>query len=236
MNDKPLSAPPYGGAGAFPGALTSNRLFETLRRDIVQLKLLPGCTLSEWEIARQFGVSRQPVREAFIKLGDVGLVEIKQRKGTFVRLISIGEVDNARFLREAIEVALVRQAAEKATSQDVQMLAAIVGEHRDKAAAGDYLGLLLHDETFHLAIAEIAGRKYAWDAIDNIKAQVDRVRFLTLPDIDSVRIIVQQHERIMKAIERRDPDAAAKAMRDHLHEMELYLPELIRLHPDLFSA
>jgi len=215
--------------------MTSNRIFEALRQDIIQLQVLPGCSLSEWEIARKFDVSRQPVREAFIKLGEVGLVEIRPRRGTFVRLISMREVDNVRFLREAIEVAIVRIAAEKATKKDITALNAVLAEHRALSDKDDYFGLLLHDETFHRVVARIAKREDAWSVINSLKAQIDRARFLTLPDIESIRVIIEQHEAVVEGIKNHDPDAAEAAMRRHLHEIQNFLPMLFKQYPNLFT-
>lgn len=215
--------------------VASNRIFEILRHDIIQLKLLPGTILSEWEIARQFEISRQPVREAFIKLGEVGLVEIRPRRGTFVRLISMREVDNTRFLRETIEIALVRLATEMAEQKDIKTLNDVLAKHRAFLSQKDHIGLLMHDETFHRAIARIAQREDAWSIINGLKAQVDRVRFLTLPDIESIRVIIEQHEKVVQAIELRNPDAAEAAMRAHLHEIQNFLPMLQAQYPDLFT-
>ena len=92
------------------------RVFEAIRQAIVQLQLRPGNPLSEADIGRQLGVSRQPVREAFIKLAESGLVEIRPQRGTYVRLISVREVGNARFLRAAIEVAILKKAARVASA------------------------------------------------------------------------------------------------------------------------
>src|SRR5690606_25985537 len=97
-------------------ATIGSRVFESLRNAIVQLQLQPGHLLSEAEVARQLGGSRQPVREAFIKLAEVGLVEVRPQRGTYVMLISIREVQNARFIREAIEVAVARKAALEASA------------------------------------------------------------------------------------------------------------------------
>ena len=227
--------PPKVKEKSTPPVVTSARIFEALRREIVQLQLRPGHPLSEWEIARQFEVSRQPVREAFIKLGEIGLVEILPRRGTFVRLISMREVDNARFLREAIEVAIVRLCVEKATKKDIKTLDAVLDEHRKLADEKDHLGLLLHDEMFHRSVARIAGREDAWSVANSLKAQVDRARFLTLPDADSIRVIIEQHEQVVRAIERRNPDEAEAAMREHLHEIQKFLPMLMARHPDLFT-
>src|SRR5689334_21712933 len=99
-----------------------NRVFDAIRQAIVQLQLRPGNLLSEAEVARQLGVSRQPVREAFIKLAEVGLVEVRPQRGTFVVLISKREVQNARFIREAVEVAVARKAAMEAQPVHIKRL------------------------------------------------------------------------------------------------------------------
>ena len=214
---------------------TSSRIFEALRQDIVQLHLRPGHLLSEWEVAKQFNVSRQPVREAFIKLGEVGLVEIRPKRGTFVRLISMREIDNARFIRGAIEVALVRQAALLAEKKDIEALLAVLDGHRILIDRDDYTGLLLHDELFHRTISHIAQREDAWSVINSLKAQVDRARFLTLPNVQSILVILEQHEKIVQAISNNDPEEAERSMLNHLREIQNFLPLLRKEHPDLFT-
>src|SRR5690348_13160727 len=112
-----------------------SRVFDSIRQAIVQLKLRPGNLLSEADVARQLGVSRQPVREAFIKLAEVGLVEVRPQRGTFVMLISIREVQHARFIREAIEVAVARKAALEASAKKLVDLTRILDEQRAANAA-----------------------------------------------------------------------------------------------------
>ncbi len=87
------------------------QIINRLRQAIIELRLEPGQPLSEKEIALLYGVSRQPVREAFIKLAEAGLVQVLPSRGTYVTKISVKEVLNARFVREAIECAVVREAA-----------------------------------------------------------------------------------------------------------------------------
>ncbi|MDR1827633.1 MAG: GntR family transcriptional regulator [Methylobacteriaceae bacterium] len=213
----------------------SSQIFENLRLAIIQQNLRPGHFLSEWDIARQFNVSRQPVREAFIRLGDIGLVEIRPRRGTFVRLISLRELSTARFLRETIEASFARIAAKRATAQDIADLAAVLADHRILAQKDDYVGLLEHDEKFHRTLARIAGREDAWPIINKLKAPVDRARFLTVPNAASVHDIINQHEQIMLAIEEGDPDKAEAALLTHLHEIDNYLPSLQNQYPYLFT-
>src|SRR5713226_9289569 len=94
------------------GSSIAEQVFRTLRFSIVTMKLTPATALSEQEIADRLNVSRQPVREAFIKLSDIGLVRVLPQRGTFVEKISAKAVTDARFVREAVECAIARRASE----------------------------------------------------------------------------------------------------------------------------
>lgn len=213
-----------------------SRVFENIRSAIVQLQFRPGNPLSEAEIARQLGVSRQPVREAFIKLAEVGLVEIRPQRGTFVRLISIREVENARFIREAIEVAIVCKAAGQATPAHRAAIDAIIDDQRAIARAGDNVAFLRLDEAFHQTIARSADCENAWRVLENLKVQMDRVRYLSLPDATPLETIIEQHVRISQGLDRRSPGDCEAAMRHHLSEILTSLPKLAIKHPGLFTV
>jgi DNA-binding GntR family transcriptional regulator len=214
----------------------SGRVFEAVRTAIVQLGFRPGNPLSEAEIGRQLGVSRQPVREAFIKLAEVGLVEIRPQRGTFVRLISLREVETARFIREAIEVAIVRKAAGLATEADVSTLGALLARQQLAAEQGDNAAFMRLDEAFHQALATSAGCGDAWRVLEGLKAQMDRVRYLSLPDATPFSVLIDQHAAILAGIRERAPEAAAAAMHRHLSEILNSLPRLAGEHPALFTA
>lgn len=216
-------------------ATMSTRVFEALRQAIVQLQLKPGNPLSEADIGRQLGVSRQPVREAFIKLAEVGLVEIRPQRGTFVRLISRREVENARFLREAIEAAVARRAAAEATQAQTRGLRRIVENQREAAGDGDMVGFLRLDEAFHQALAAAAGCEEAWRVVEGLKAQMDRVRYLSLADATPLETLIEQHGRIVDAVEAGSPEAAEAAIRQHLSEILISLPKLSVERPEFFA-
>ena len=92
------------------GASAAGRVEAELRRAIIALELPPGTRLSEQEIALKYGVSRQPVREALIALARTRLVDVQPQRGTVVVKFSVRKMMEARFVREAVEVAIVRQA------------------------------------------------------------------------------------------------------------------------------
>jgi DNA-binding GntR family transcriptional regulator len=216
-------------------ATIGHRVLESIRGAIVQLQFKPGNPLSEAEIARQLGVSRQPVREAFIKLAESGLVEVRPQRGTFVRLISVREVENARFLREAIEVAIVRKAADEASQQDMAEMKSLIERQRIAAGAGDTAGFLHLDEKFHQAIAASADCEDAWRVLEGLKAQMDRVRYLSLPEATPLETIIGQHAAIADAIAARSAADAEAAMRRHLSEILISLPRLADEYPAFFA-
>lgn len=212
----------------------SLRVYETVRNAIVQLQLRPGHLLSEAELARQMGVSRQPVREAFIKLAEAGLVEVRPQRGTFVKLISIREVQNSRFIREAIELAVVRRAAELIDSAGIAELRELV-KAQEVALSGKLGDFMRLDDDFHCAIAAHGGVEHAWRHIVSLKAQLDRVRYLGFPAATPRPQVVAQHTLVVDALERNDPEEAVAMMHRHLNELAPSLPKLAKEHAELFA-
>ena len=220
--------------GEEAGVTRSDLVYAEIRRAIVQLRLRPGDRLSEADVARQLGVSRQPVREAFIKLSQADLVAVLPQRGTLVRLISREDVENAHFVREAIEVAAVRKAALRADAAAIAGLREIVGQ-QSRTPGEDHIGFMRHDESFHEGIARIAGTSRAWRVLEGLKAQLDRVRFLAIDEITSSDAIVAEHHAIIDALEARSPQRAEDAIRAHMAEILLSLPKLAAAHSDLFE-
>ncbi|MEP9376447.1 GntR family transcriptional regulator [Aquabacter sp. CN5-332] len=204
-----------------------------LRRAIVSMALPPGTRLSEADIAERHGVSRQPVREALIGLARTRLVEILPQRGTVVVKISVKKMMEARFVREAIETAVARRAAFTFDPGARNRIEDLLDLQSNAAARGDHETFQRYDEMFHMALADGASCALAWEAISDIKAHMDRACHLTLAG--SMMPLVDQHRAIMAAVDARDGDAAAEAMRVHLSEILKALPKVEAEHPDLFE-
>lgn len=209
------------------------QLVRLLRQAIIVNMLPPGARISESEIALSHGVSRQPVREAFIRLAEEGLLEIRPQRGTFVRKINLGAVLDARFVREAIEADVVKLCANAPPP-------GLVGELRDQLSAqrrlggGDPAGFIMLDDRFHRSLAEAAGRPNAWAVIDGTKSHLDRVRQLTQSQL-AVDHLIAQHEAIVDAIAARDVVGAEAAMRRHLKMILSDLPAIRAACPQFFD-
>ena len=162
------------------------------------MTLLPGQRISEAEIANSLEISRQPVREAFIKLSDDGLLEVRPQRGTFVRRISLQAVKDARFVREAIEADIVRLVAE---SRMPRLSPTCATQLSEQAAVGanETSSFMRLDERFHETLAKAAGKPFAWSVIRDIKFQMDRVRYLSAQQFPLGKLL-DQHTEIVDAI------------------------------------
>lgn len=210
------------------------QLYRHLRSAIIRGEVRPGQALSEAETAKQFATSRQPVREAFIKLAEERLVVIQPQRGTFVVKISVPDVLDARFVREAIEVAVVLEASTQIQPEAIANLRRII-EQQVEVQHGHNDEFLALDEEFHRTLALSVGRAHAWRVIEGIKAQMDRIRYLSLDDATPIPLLVDQHRRIVDGIEAGDPTAATAALRTHLRLIMVSLPSIAEKFPDMFD-
>ena len=209
------------------------QLHRLLRKAIIEGNLAPGQALSETETSKQFAISRQPVREAFIKLGEERLIEILPQRGTYVRKISVKEVLDARHLREIIEVSIVREVAEHHDDTLISDLRHIVAR-QEAVEPGDSTGFYELDEEFHKSIALHAGREYAWRVTEGIKAQMNRVRYLAIDFATPTKLLIAEHAAIIDAIEAGDAGLAVSHMEDHLRRLLTSLPLIARQYPEHF--
>ncbi len=215
-----------------PDEAAAPQIYRLVRDRIVAMRLMPGERISEAEVAKGLLVSRQPVREAFIKLSEDGLVEIRPQRGTFVRRISRQAVMEARFVREAIEADIVRLVA---ADPSPALVASLREQMAEQVAFhdADSRGFTALDERFHQSLAEAIDKPFAWRVVRDIKLQMDRVRHLALMRFPKERL-VEQHREIVDAVAAADPERAERAMRRHLREILIDLPRIAEEHPDLF--
>ncbi len=220
-----------------PESNVRQRLHEVLRQSIIRMTLAPGQALSEKEIAETFAVSRQPVREAFIRLSEAGLVEVRPQRGTYVVPISHAAVMEARFVREALEVAVARSAAEQSLDAAVlDELHDLIARQKRCANNDAHDRFYRLDEAFHRTLALGAGHDAAWRVTQEVKAQLDRVRYLSVPDTTPIPKLIDQHSAILDSVAAGDADAAERAVKAHMREILRSLPDLIARFPELFDT
>jgi DNA-binding GntR family transcriptional regulator len=216
-------------------ATAASRIYADLRAELVSLARRPGEVISEGEIALSYGVSRTPVREAILKLSDEGLVEIFPQSGINVSRIPVAALPEAIVIRRSLEQTTARLAAEQATSSQILALRSIVERQREADGARDREAFHRADELFHASIAEIARYPGIWTLILQVKVHVDRLRQLTLPQAGRMTTVIAEHERILSAIEARNPENAAVAMAKHIERLLGDIAGIKNLNPEFFD-
>ncbi|MEZ2585848.1 GntR family transcriptional regulator [Kluyvera intermedia] len=218
-----------------PTQPVNQQIYRILRRDIVHCLIPPGTPLSEKEVSLRFEVSRQPVREAFIKLAENGLIQIRPQRGSYVNKISLSQVRNGCFVRQAIECAVARRAAMLITDSQSYQLEQNLNQQRTAIDRQQLNDFFLLDDEFHQLLSNIADCQLAWDTIENIKAAIDRVRYMSLDHISSPEMLLSQHYEIFDALQKRDVDAVDKAMTLHLQEISESVLLIRQENRDWFS-
>ncbi len=212
---------------------TTDQVFELLRKRILSLELPPDAKLSEADVARQLGVSRQPVRDAFFRLSSLGFLQIQPQKATRVTKIRVQDVLKARFVRASIEIEVMRRAVDTFTENDFKLLEQNLFEQKSALDVGNSEAFNGLDNLFHQAICERAGVGFVQSLILENKAHTDRLRFLALAS-GSVQTW-EEHVTIVKALRAKDTEASIQAMRSHLSQIERVIDQLREENHDWFS-
>jgi DNA-binding GntR family transcriptional regulator len=202
-----------------------------LRRAIVSGLLQPGEALSEALLARRFGVSRTPVREALKQLERERLVEVVPRVGTYVRKATADEVLDALLVKEALEGMAARLLAGRPDAPERAELARITRDLEGAAGAGDVPRVVEANQRFHELIHRGAGSaklRFQLELLLNeLRVPHQRLVSLTLSRPVRLQRMLQEHRRIVAAIAAGDPAAAERAMRAHVRAGR---DELRRVH------
>lgn len=212
-----------------------NRLYARLHDEILTGHLRPGQALSETRLAVQHGISRTPVREVIQRLVKDGLLRVVPQIGSFVAPINLAAVADSQFIREALECHAVARAAENATDMQIRSLHRQIAQQQRRVAIGDQAGFFALDEAMHRAIMQIADHPSVWELIASVKAQLDRVRHLSLEDRNWLAMIFAQHEDIVAHIAAHDSAAAARAMQQHLRTVFAAIDRIAETHAEFFE-
>ncbi|SFB00981.1 transcriptional regulator, GntR family [Poseidonocella pacifica] len=209
--------------------------FKVLYDAVISLKLPPGTKVSEVEVARQLDVSRQPVRDAFFRLSKLGFVAIRPQRATLITRISEQAILDAVFVRIALELECLRYAIDRQRPEDIDAIRQNL--EAQTAALEDSDPGIFHalDEAFHETLCSVAGHTHVWTLIQEQKAHMDRLRFLTLSE-ERRRRVLEEHTSLLEALEQRDIALAEQRLRTHLTDIVTVLDENRQAYPDYFEA
>ncbi len=212
------------------------QVFERLREMILSLELAPGTVLSRAELAARFGLSQTPIRDALMKLGEEGLVDIFPQHATVVSRIDAAAAVQAQFLRRSIEAEVVRTLAGRAAAGLLDQLRAQIDVQAALMGGASYLEFIAADRAFHRLMYAAAGVPDLFDLVRQRSGHVDRLRMLNLPTVGKQRAIVREHRRIVDAIASGDAQTAQTTLRDHLSGTLSQIEAIRSAHPGYFTA
>jgi DNA-binding GntR family transcriptional regulator len=209
----------------------ADRVFEAVKRDIVENRLHADEILAEGALAERFEVSRAPAREALQRLAAVGFVRAVPRVGYIVTSVRVRDFDEIFQMRIALEPLATELATERLSDQTathLDELAAQVADVVDAPPPERATLLVQVNATFHRAVASASGNARLAHAISALIDELERVMHM-LADDPSLRAVRDQHPALVRTMKAGDPAAAGALMREHLlHDYELMRDLAIR--------
>lgn len=214
---------------------STDAVYEALHDEIVSLKILPGTKLSETEVARRFGVSRQPVRNAFTKLGNEDLLVIRPQKATEVRGFSMERLALARLVRMAVELEVAHRAIQIWDSSREEQLAENLALQEKALIDGDLTTFHALDYDFHQLICVLCGTPLAFEVIVDSKQKVERLCMLSLEKHSEAQSILADHREIAAGVASGNLERTQSSIRKHLTRLDETINFIHKTHPDYFE-
>lgn len=213
-----------------------DEVFDYLHNEIVTLGLRPGDKISEADMATRFGISRQPVRDAFSRLANLDLLLIRPQRATEVKRFSMREIEKSRFVRAAVEREILRLAAEKCDDAGAAKLDTILEQQERAINDRDVDGFGALDYEFHEILCAIASAEFAFDVIMKEKAKVDRLCRLGLSKEQRMPELVADHKGIAAAVKAHDTDRAVEIGMFHLSRLDETITRITKTNGSYFEA
>lgn len=218
----------------YEGSLSS-RVYMSLKDAILTLAYEPGEVLRKAEVCDQLGISRSPVSEAVARLAAEGLLRVMPQSGTYVAQLSMDEVREGAFIREAFELAAVEYVAEIITEDQITLLRRNLKVQQGLVEDQDIQGFYKSDTAMHNLIMGFTHFKRLASIAETSWLHVNRARQLVLPNPRRVSDTLDEHTTIVDALAARDPRAARSATEFHLSQLIRHLEAVERDRPELFS-
>lgn len=214
----------------------AQQIYDRLRAAIVTLAVKPGTPFDRAELARHFGVSTTPVRDALLKLEEEGLVDIYPQHGTRVRAVDLESARQVHFLRLTLELEIARALALQPDQALVESLLALIAEQERCLARGDMELFLQADQAFHERMFRAARADRLWRLMRAKSGNMDRLRRLNIQINGKAESVLDEHRNLVLAIGAGDPARAEACVRAHLGGTLSKLNALRERYPDYLTG
>jgi DNA-binding GntR family transcriptional regulator len=208
------SVAPTPDLGSARHGARSELVYMELREAIRTLRLKPGDRILETEIADRLKVSRTPVRDAIRRLESDGILMHEARGGLVVAKLDERAVIELYAIREVLEGTAARLCARHASDMEIMALAELV--KREQQLQGDYAALAVHNQRFHEAIRNAAHNRFLLKSLNAVNDSMGLLGRSQMLIPQRAKTALAEHTDIVRAIQKRDPDAAEAANRKHV--------------------
>jgi len=194
-------------------------VYNAIRLAIIDGNLPADTRVTEAGIAKQLQVSKTPVREALLRLKEVGLIESVGPRAARIVSSSQAHMRDAYEVRESLEATSARLAAERGSEEALLVAKRAADRTMDAAIASDISAYRTADAAFHAAVAVAGGNPRLCRLIDDVNALVSVLRQRDIPGVDGSVTCAQQHLSIVDALLERDADKATALMVEHVRHV-----------------
>lgn len=209
--------------------------YRVLKENIMTLELKPGELLSEVELSEKLGISRTPIREVLMKLKSEHLIEVKPQSGTYVSLIDLDLVQEAKFMRFTLEEKILKMACQEFKEEyflDLeknlyaqQIIAEMDGGEKEFHKLDNHF-----HELFFLGV----NKSNVWKSILNISTHYNRMRLLSQSE-DPKKDVVEQHREFIKVIKNKEVDKVETMISNHMKYTKNSWEHLVKEDSEFYS-
>lgn len=217
------------------GYSVTDNVYAVIKNNILKWRLTPGQRISEKEIAESLHVSRTPVRESFIRLAGESLLEILPQRGTFISRIDLNEVNEGLFIRISLELSVLKLAVEILEKEDLKPCRRFLEQQEQAIENNNFQEFSYFDSEFHRSIYSQCHRDMTWTVMQSANNQYNRLRMLTLIDTDKYGSLLEEHRKILEALESRDLSLVQDAGAAHLERLYVEESQLENKYKEYFK-
>ncbi|OHR66551.1 hypothetical protein HMPREF3291_01575 [Bacillus sp. HMSC76G11] len=195
----------------------ADQIYHLIKDSIIKGELKPGDRITELDISTKHGVSQAPVREAFLRLNEDGMVVSMRHKGTFVSNISLKDIKEIYDFREKMEPLAIQLAIENAKEQDKINLLSLFEKMVEAGEKQDVDLIRNADVMFHTYIYKLANHSFMYRIWELLSARSNRVWYLTSQVyFDDLNELTQIHKPIVDSFIQKDAEQCIDAFKIHL--------------------
>lgn len=224
----------------FPARSLGEIAYGKLRESIISLKLKPGQTIFESEIADTFGISRTPIRDAFQQLIAEGLIEVLPQRTKKITPISVLKVKESGFVRLSLEKSAFRLVAQNWSDKDQYLMAEkqiqrILAEQTEAAERQDVIQFLQLDEAFHKVILQLTGNDTLLGVVYQMRGHLNRFRYLSMKELVLTKGLISEHMDLFNNLKLGNEKRVIELLEEHLDKFDSEIPRLREVFPEYFT-